>query len=114
MVFDTLGDPAASRQLATWVQSLPDGTIVAGAVKDEASGQLGAEAVQALATLGVGGDLRGHYRESHAFVGVKGALPGSAIEALGPRLLELRVGEPDAGFGLELTEFALEPAVHSR
>jgi hypothetical protein len=109
MAFDTLGDATASARLAAWVQALPPATIVVGAVKDEASGQLAPEAIQALATLGVSGDLRGRYRESHAFVGVKGARSGSAIEALGPRPVEIRVGEPDAGFGLELTEFALEP-----
>jgi hypothetical protein len=113
-VFDTLGDPGAAGLLVTWVQGLPPGTIVLGAVKDEASGQLTAEAVGALATLGVRGDLRGRYRESHAFVGVKGAPPGSALEALGPRAVEVRVGEPDAGFGIELTEFALEAAAPSR
>jgi hypothetical protein len=110
VAFDTFWDPRAARQLATWVRGLPPGTIVLGAVKDEASGRLDAEAVEALATLGVQGDLRGRYRESHAFVGVKGARPGSAAEALGPRVVEVRVGDPDAGFGIELTEFALEPA----
>jgi hypothetical protein len=114
LTFDTLGDPGASGRLAAWVHGLPPDTIVVGAVKDEASGRLGADAVQALATLGVAGDLRGRYRESHAFVGVKGAPPGSALEAIGPRLVELRVGEPDAGFGLELTDFALEPAAPGR
>jgi hypothetical protein len=113
-VFDTFGDAGASGQLVAWVQGLPGGTIVLGAVKDEASEQLGAAAIQALATLGVRGDLRGRYRESHAFVGVKGASPGSAVEALGPRPVEVRVGQPDAGFGLELTEFALEPVARSR
>ena len=81
---------------------LAAGTIVLGAVKDEASMSLRADAVEALATLGVRGDLRGHYRESHAFIGVKGAPPGSALEALGPQAVEIRVGEPDAEFGLEL------------
>ena len=75
----------------------PPGAIVLGAVKDEASAQLGADAVAALASLGVRGDLRGRYRESHAFIGVKGAPPGSALEALGPRAVEVRVGEPGAG-----------------
>ena len=78
------------------------------------SAQLGADAVTALASLGVRGDLRGQYRESHAFIGVKGAPPGSALEALGPRAVEIRVGEPDAGFGLELREFSLEPVARAR
>jgi hypothetical protein len=109
--FDTFGDPTASGELTKWVDALPAGTMVLGAVKDEASGRLDAEAVRALGTLGVRGDLRGHFRESHAFIGVRGAPPGSAIEALGPRPVEVRVGEPDAGFGLELVEFELGPRV---
>ena len=112
--FDTSGDPAASGALARWVEALPPGAIVLGAVKDEVSAQLGADAVTALASLGVRGDLRGHHRESHAFIGVKGAPPGSALEALGPHAVEIRVGEPDAGFGLELREFSLEPVARAR
>jgi hypothetical protein len=110
VAFDTLGEPTAVGRLVTWVRGLPPGTLVLGAVKDEASGRLDAEAVRALGTLGVRGDLRGRYRESHAFVGVKGVPPGSAVEALGPRAVEVRVGEPDTGFGFELTEFALVEA----
>jgi hypothetical protein len=112
--FDTFATPRASAELAAWVQALPAGTIVLGAVKDEASRLLGEDAVAALATLGVHGDLRGRYRESHAFIGVKGARPGTALEALGPRPVEVRVGEPEAGFGLELTEFQLEAVPPAR
>jgi hypothetical protein len=110
VTFDTCGDPAASGALARWVQALPAGTIVLGAVKDDASSLLAAVAVDALATLGLHGDLRGGYRESHAFVGLKGARPGSALEALGPRAVEVRLGEPDVTFGMELVEFQLEAA----
>jgi hypothetical protein len=106
-LFDTFADRVAATRLAAWVAGLPPGTIVAGAVKDEASGRLDTAAVAALATLGVSGDLRGRFRQSHAFVGVKGAPPRSALEALGPRPLELVVGRPPAGLGLELTEFGL-------
>jgi hypothetical protein len=112
--FDTFEDPMASGALATWVRALAAGTIVLGAVKDEASEQLDAEAVGALATLGVRGDLRGRRRESHAFIGVKGAPPGSALEALGPRLVEVQVGEAGAAFGLELVEFQLETPAPAR
>ena len=108
-VFDTFADPEASEALATWVDALPAGTVVLGAVKDEASGRLGAEAVRALGALGVGGDLRGHFRESHAFIGVKGAPAGSAVEALGPRPVEVRVGRPDVEFAAELLAFELRP-----
>jgi hypothetical protein len=112
--FDTFGDPRASGALASWVRALPAGTIVLGAVKDEASEALAADAVGALATVGLHGDLRGRHRESHAFIGVKGAPPGSALEAMGPRAVEVRVGEPGAAFGLELVEFRLEAAPPAR
>jgi len=115
VAFDTFLAAEASRRLERWVAALPAGTIVAGAVQDEGSRRLTAGAVQALRDLGVAGDLRGRFREAHAFVGVKGAPPGSALEALGPRPLELVVGrrfpvtEPSgAEMGLELTEFELE------
>ena len=80
--FDTLADEAESARLAEWVRGLPAGTVVAGAVGDEAGLRLTGEAVAALQSLGVAGDLRGKFRWSHAFVGAAGAPPGSALEDL--------------------------------
>ncbi|NJN84323.1 MAG: hypothetical protein HC802_19960, partial [Caldilineaceae bacterium] len=79
--FDTLAAPSESAAMAAWLDALPNGVIVAGAVADEASYNLSQDAVDALARLGVATDLRGHFRWSHAFVGVVGAAPGSALEA---------------------------------
>ncbi len=117
VTFDTFFEADAADRLAAWVAGLPAGTIVAGAVRDEGSGRLTEAAVRALGTLGVRGDLRGRFREAHAFVGVKGAAPGTALEGLGPRRIELAVGRIELGggrpapaVGLELTEFTLEPA----
>jgi Interleukin-like EMT inducer len=110
VVFDTFESDAASRELAAWIGALPHGTIVAGAVHDEGSHRLSGEAVRALRTLGVGGDLRGRFREAHAFVGVKGALPGSAAEKLSAVMAEVEVGTPQQGRGLELMAFALLPS----
>ena len=45
---------------------------------------------------------------------MKGAPPASALEVLGPHAVEIRVGQPDAGFGLELREFSLEPVARAR
>jgi hypothetical protein len=81
--FDTLGSSEASAAMAAWLDSWPTGTLIAGAVADEASLQLGQEAVDALHRVGVATDLRGHFRWSHAFVGVAGAAPGTALEAAG-------------------------------
>ena len=95
--FDTSGEEGWSLEqgaaqldaMAGWLNAWPAGTIVAGAVADEASLQLSrdelaAEAqqvVEALARYGVAGDLRGRLRWSHAFIGTAGA-PGEVIEEL--------------------------------
>ncbi len=78
--FDTHAMPQASHDLAAWLQQWPAGTVIAGAVADEASYSLQAEAVDALQQLGVQTDLRGHFRWSHAFIGATGAPPASAAE----------------------------------
>jgi hypothetical protein len=112
--FDTFSDPDAPERLARWVDALPAGTIVAGAVKDEGSERLDERAIHALRTLGVQGDLRGRYRESHGFVGVKGALVGSALEGMGARRVTLEVGKvrptefrAGGSLGIELKSFGL-------
>ncbi len=98
VVFDTMATPAASLAMARWLDELPPGTIVAGAVADEASMNLGPEAVSALARLGVVGDLRGKFRWSHAFVGAVGAAPGTALEQSGLlRPATVAIGAPVDG-----------------
>ncbi len=79
-VFDTHGSESASSEMAGWIESWPSGTIVAGAVADEASNHLNEEAMNVLRSLGVAQDLRGRFRWGHAFVGVVGAAPGTALE----------------------------------
>lgn len=80
--FDTHLDEGASRAMANFVASMPEGHIVAMAVRDEASRLLSEEAVQALHTIGAEGDLRGKFRWGQAIIGVKGAQPGQAMESL--------------------------------
>jgi hypothetical protein len=81
-VFDTMVEGAAD-SMAAWLTGWPAGTIIAGAVADEASTQLNQAAVDALRSVGVATDLRGRFRWSHAFVGAAGAAPGSALERAG-------------------------------
>ena len=93
--FDTHGDPTASARLAAWIAGLPPGTVVAGAVRDEASMNLGPDAIDALRSLGVATDLRDHFRWGHAFIGVAGSTPGSAQEqASGLRVAQIAAGLP--------------------
>jgi hypothetical protein len=73
--------------VAAWIDSLPTGTIVAGAVRDEASMNLTHDAVAALSTLGVMGDLRGRFRWGHSFIGSKGTswvTPQEAVNGIRP------------------------------
>lgn len=108
--FDTFSDEEASRKMLDFVKQLPDGVIVAAAVRDEASLRLQPEAVEALRLIGARGDLRGRFRWSQAVVGVKGAAPGQAVEAMQEhRPATLSVGpalvEPRLTLGLESLRF---------
>ena len=78
--FDTFASAAESAQFAQFIGKIPNGSIVAVAVRDEASRDLTADAVDALRSIGAQEDLRGKWRWSHAIIGVKGAAPGSALE----------------------------------
>jgi hypothetical protein len=112
-VFDTHVDPAASMRLAAWVAALPAGTAVAGAVRDEASLNLTGEAVAALRSLGVAGDLRGKFRWGHAFIGAVGLAPGRAQEAMDARQpVEVALGRPisSPAAAAALTAVTLLPA----
>lgn len=84
--FDTFADTDASARLANFVAQLPPGEIVAGVAIDDASHALTDAAVNALGTLGVSEDVRGQFRAGHAFIGVKGALPGQAVQDVNTRL----------------------------
>ncbi len=79
--FDTFAGEEASAAMAAWLRRWPAGTIVMGAVADEASHQLTADAIAALGGVGVAPDGLDHFRRSHAFIGVAGAPPGSAPAA---------------------------------
>lgn len=81
--FDTLLSAAESSRLADLLNKVPAGYIVAVAVRDEASLNLGQDAIDALAAIGAAIDLRGKFRWGHAVIGIKGAAPGTALEAAG-------------------------------
>jgi hypothetical protein len=93
--FDTHLDSDASTAMAQFIAAVPEGHTVAVAAADEASMNLGEEAVTALRSIGAAGDLRERFRWSHAVIGVKGTEPGSALEALdGLRPVSVAVGPP--------------------
>ncbi len=83
--FDTFADAAESTRLAQFIAPLPRGEIVAGVAIDDVSGKLQQSAIDALRLIGVDGDLRFQFRAGHAFIGVKGAGPGQALEQVDGR-----------------------------
>ena len=112
--FDTHLDPMASKRLADFIAALPEGSVVAVAAADEASMNLGEEAVLALRSIGAAGDLRGKFRWGHAIIGVKGASPGQALEALDllrPVAVHVGVGatEPAVAVAFAHLEFGPPP-----
>ncbi len=77
--------------LADFLAELPEETILAVAVKDEASLGLSEEGAKAWGMVGGQADLRGCFRCAHALIGVKGAPPGTALETSGRKSLTLQV-----------------------
>lgn len=109
-VFDTFRDSSESARLGEFIRQLPTGTIVAGAVSDEASNSLTQEGVDALHSVGVGLDLRNRFRSSYAFVGVKGAFPGTALEQIDSTFpanvyIGANVTTPQIGFAMGTAHF---------
>ncbi len=80
--FDTFASEEESDKFADYLASVPEGYIVALGVRDEASLRLTGGAVEVLRALGSRVDLRGCFRCSHAFLGVKGE--GAMGEAYHP------------------------------
>jgi hypothetical protein len=92
--FDTFRSQAESRRMAERIGALAPGTIVIAAVKTDGGGQLTAEGVAALRSVGGQQDLQRTLWLSHALIGVKGAASGSAIEIAGLRRVTASVGRP--------------------
>jgi hypothetical protein len=106
-VFDTFLSEAESARLADLIDRVPAGRIVVAAIKDDGVGKLTDDAVRALRSLGGQVDPRGTLFVSHLLVGVKGAAPGSAVEAFGPARLTRVIGR-ERGDLLVTRDFRLE------
>lgn len=111
--FDTFANATESARLAQFVEQLPRGEIVAGVAIDDVSQKLQPEAIAALRQLGVETDLRFQFRGGHAFIGVKGAQPGQAIENVNGRFpANVAVGKNVAGdrVAFALAEIRIDPS----
>ncbi|MCX7838737.1 MAG: hypothetical protein N2559_04680, partial [Anaerolineae bacterium] len=113
--FDTFASPHESARLAQFIAQIPNGRIVAVAVRDEASRYLTQEAVDALRAIGAQEDLRGKWRWSHAIIGAKGATSGSVWEAAfetmpAQLVVGLGVTEPNIAAAFEWIRLEVAPA----
>ena len=90
--FDTYASEAESNSLASVINNVPNGTIVALATYDEGTGSLTDQAREAIGTLGAAETLQDAFGLSYALVGVKGAEPGTAVERLANEPLAVDVG----------------------
>jgi len=94
--FNVSWHAAESDALAAFVRDIPDGSPVIVVTEYDASRELQESAVEALRDLGFAVDLRGQFLMLHAGIGVKGAEPGSAMEATHLWSATLELGQPDA------------------
>jgi hypothetical protein len=96
--FDTFADSRESARLAQFIAALPRGEIVTGVAVDDVSQNLQPSAIDALHSIGVESDLRWQFRAGHAFIGVKGAQAGQALESVDGRFpANVAVGKNVAG-----------------
>jgi hypothetical protein len=82
--FDTSSSGSAleSDSLSAFIAAVPDGQIIVVALQGEGNAHLSEDAVSAFRSIGGQADPR-ELGGSHAIIGVKGATPGSALEAIG-------------------------------
>lgn len=89
--FDTGGESIVeSRALREFLDGLPQGIIVAGAIQEDASTVLGEAAAASISSLGLKTNVRGHAGMTHAFIAVKGKSGG--LEQAGEGASAVSVG----------------------
>ncbi len=91
--FDTYGSKAQADSMAAWIKRLPEGALIAAAIRDEGSVSMNEAAHLALEALGSALTRNVGTRDSWALLGRKGAAPGSVPEVLqksqsGPAIIE--------------------------
>ncbi|MEM7030659.1 MAG: interleukin-like EMT inducer domain-containing protein [Chloroflexota bacterium] len=92
--FDTFLSQRQSDLLATEINAAPSGSIVALATYDEGTTNLNQDAQDAFHQVGATETLLGQIGQAYGLIGVKGATPGTALEALdtNPIILDIGMG----------------------
>ena len=109
--FDTTptGSDAQAQNLADYLAGVRPGQIVVVAMQGDGAARLSAAAVEALRGIGAQADPQGTTGWSHAIIGVKGAAPGSALEAAGPQAGWLRVAPDRRTLAVAVDRIRWEP-----
>ncbi|MCB9419868.1 MAG: YfhO family protein [Ardenticatenaceae bacterium] len=102
--YDTYISERQSNRLATAVQALPAGTIVALATYDEGTNAATPELQNALAAIGSTVNLKSNWGQSIAIIGIKDGQPGSALERIDAAYATLDIG-PGAVQPVETAQF---------
>jgi hypothetical protein len=90
--FDTYLSAKESDNFASMIAAVPDNMIVAVATYDEGTAQLTDAARAALASIGGAETLVDKFGQAYGLIGVKGAMPGTAVEQVSPESFVLDVG----------------------
>jgi len=107
--FDTHLDPAASAALSRFLKTASPNSTIALAAADEASNNLGEEAVRAIQQItGANGDLRGCFRCSHALIHAAQTTV-EAVEPLGPAGVTTNLGLTEPNVAALLDWLRVEP-----
>jgi hypothetical protein len=109
--FDTTpgGSEAQATALADFIGETPEGWIVVVAMQGDGAALLSEKAVAALRSVGGQADPRGTSGWSHSIIGVKGAVPGTAMEAAGPGDGWLRVAPDQRTLAIAVDALRWEP-----
>ncbi len=87
--YDTYAHPEESQRFVEDVRKLPYGTFVILAVRDDATRRFSGSAQAALFRLGADQGILGlPYRSSYLLIGIKGMIPGQAVELNDPGRIE--------------------------
>jgi len=100
--FDTYESSAQSDSMSAWIGRLPEGAVVAVAIRDEGTVSMTEAAYLALESLGSALTRKVETRDSWALIGCKGAAPGTVPEKLsksksGPAIAASSLLFPEGG-----------------
>ena len=107
--FDTGGKSILeSRALREFINNIPQGMIVAGAIQEDATAMLGEAAAAAIQSLGLKTNVRGHDGNTHAFIAVNGTENGLEETGAGPSAVSVGRALDNRSLGIAVEWFRVQ------